>query len=167
MITAMEIRKQQFSKSLRGYSEEEVKAFMLQIAEEFEALYSENAKQRENIQILEYELDKYRKIESTMNNSLVLAQQTAEAVKLNAAKEAELILEQSKKRIGEILFIYQEVIKRLNIFNVELKSQLTGELELLEKNIKKTEDMSGVFYSKDLMHMVEGLDKIKLEKVDE
>lgn len=166
MITAMEIRKHQFSKSLRGYNEEEVKAFILQLADDFERLYSENAKQKENIQVLEYELDKYRKLESTMNNSLVLAQQTAEAVKMNAEKEAEIMLEQSKKRISEILYIYQEVLKRINVFNVELKSQLAGEMELLEKNIRKTEQMSEFLYSKDLMHLTEDLEKIKMDKLD-
>ncbi len=166
MITAMEIRNKQFSKTMRGYSEEEVKNFIVQLAQDYESLYSENARLREKIQNVEYELDRYRKMENTMNNSLVLAQQTAEAVKKNAEEEAALILEKAKSRINEILMIYQEVIKRLNLFNVELKGQLAGEMELLERNLKKSDEMTQFFYSNDLKEMMINLEKVNLEKAE-
>lgn len=166
MITAMEIRNQQFSKSMRGYSEEEVKTFIVHLAQDYESLYSENAKLREKIQNLEYELDRYKKIESAMNNSLVLAQQTAEAVKQNAEKEAAVMLQQSKTHINEMLMVYQDVIKRLNIFNVELKGQLTSEMELLDKNMKKTDEMAQFFYGKDLRKIMVNLEKINFDKAD-
>jgi len=89
MITAMEIRNQQFGKSLRGYNEEEVKNYLMQLAQDYENLYSQNATLKESIQRLEAELLKYHKIEDTMNNSLIFAQQTAEDIKSNARREAE------------------------------------------------------------------------------
>ncbi|QGT99689.1 Cell division initiation protein DivIVA [Candidatus Syntrophocurvum alkaliphilum] len=162
MITAMEIRNQQFSKAVRGYKEDEVKNFLYQLAQDYEALYSENVKLREEMQRVEYEIEKYRKIEETMNNSLVLAQQTAEEVKNNAQKEADLILENSKRKIAETLMIYQEIIKRLNLFNAELKSQVNGQLELLEKNEKKVEELSNFFYAKDIKDVLEKLEKATL-----
>ncbi|MDD2586446.1 MAG: DivIVA domain-containing protein [Syntrophomonadaceae bacterium] len=164
MITPMEIRNQQFNKSVRGYKEIEVKSFLSQMAMDYENLYSENAKLKENIQRLEYELDKYHKLEETMNNSLILAQQTAEEVKTNARKEAELFMQQAKKRITDILMIYQEIIKRMGVFSAELKGQLTGELEMLEKNQGKIDELSNFFYSSDLKQLVEQLEKITLEE---
>jgi cell division initiation protein len=163
MITAMEIRSQQFGKSLRGYKEQEVKAFLHKLAQDYENVYSENAQLKENIQRLKYELDKYRKMEETMNNSLILAQQTAEMLKSNARKEADMILEESKRRIGETMMLYQEVIKRVNMFNVEIKSQIAAEMELMEKNQKKVEEMSNFLYSRDFKDIMENLSKIKLE----
>ena len=41
MITAMEIRNQQFRKAVRGYSEDEVRNFLIRIAQDYENLYSE------------------------------------------------------------------------------------------------------------------------------
>lgn len=163
MITAMEIRNQKFNRSLRGLSEEEVKNFLYGLAQDYETLYSENAKLREKVQRLEYEMDKYHKLEDTMNNSLILAQQTAESLKNNAQREADLMLEDAKRKIAEILLVYQEVIKRLNLFNMELRAQINGELELLEKNQRKTEELSSFFYSKDIKEMMEQLDSIKME----
>lgn len=164
MITAMEIRNQQFNKGVRGYKEEEVKNFLYQLAQEYEVLYSENSRLREEIQRLEYELVRYRKIEETMNNSLILAQQTAEGLKENARREADLILDDAKKHINDMLMIYQEIIKRLNVFGAEIKSQLTGQLEFLEKNQRKVDELSEFFYSRDLKNMVEKLEQVSLKE---
>lgn len=137
MITAVEIRNQQFGKSLRGYDSNEVNNFLLQVAQDYEKLYSENATLRDNMQRLEYELQKYRKLEETMNNSLILAQQTAEDVKSNARREAAIIMEESKRRIAEVFSLYQDLIKRLGVFSADLKGQLLGQMEIVEKtNVK-------------------------------
>jgi cell division initiation protein len=160
----MEIRNQQFSKSLRGFKEEEVRTFLLKLAQDYETIYSENSQLKESIQRLKYELEKYRKMEETMNNSLILAQQTGETLKANALKEANMILEDSKRVIAEMLTAYQEVVKRLNLFNVELKSQLSGELEMIEKNQKKTEELSTFFHNQDIKDLLANLSKLKLEE---
>jgi cell division initiation protein len=164
MITAMEIRNQQFGKSLRGYDQDEVKNFLMQLAQDYENLYSENATLKDTIRRLEGELSKYRKIEETMNNSLIFAQQTAEEMKASARKESELILENAKKRIAEVLMVYQEVIKRLTVFSAELKAQLGGQMEMLEKNQKKIDELSEFFYSRDLKDMLEKLEHVEVKE---
>jgi cell division initiation protein len=97
MITAMEIRKQQFSRGFRGWKEDEVKQYLNQIAVDYENLYSENSRLREEIQRLEFELKRYRNMEETMNNSLILAQQTAQEYQKNARLEAFKILKALKR----------------------------------------------------------------------
>lgn len=160
MITAMEIRNQQFSRSVRGYSTVEVNNFLQQLAQDYEDLYSDNATLRETIQRLEYELQKYRRMEETMNNSLILAQQTAEEVKVNARREAAIILRESKAKIAEVLAVYQEVIKRVSVLTTEVKGQIHGQLELLEKSQKRVDELADFFYGKDLKEMLESLEEI-------
>ena len=167
MITAMEIRNQQFGKSLRGYNEEEVKNYLMQLAQDYENLYSQNATLKESIQRLEAELLKYHKIEDTMNNSLIFAQQTAEDIKSNARREAELIMVDAKKRIAELLMVYQEVIKRLNLFNTELKAQMSGQMEMLEKNQQRVEELTQFFYGKDIKDMLEKLEQVNIKDIQE
>jgi cell division initiation protein len=145
MITAMEIRNQQFRKAVRGYSEDEVRNFLVRIAQDYETLYSENAKIRERIQQLEHELTRYHRIEETMNNSLILAQQTAEDLKEAARKEAQLMLEESKRRISDVLMVYQEIIKRMNLFNTELRAQINVQLEMLDKKSAQNRGIVGLF----------------------
>lgn len=163
MITGMEIRNKQFAKSMRGFNEEEVKNFLQHLAQDFENLYSENSQLKESIQRCNFELDKYHKIEESMNNSLIFAQQSAENLKTNAQKEAELILSDAKRSIGEMLDVYQELMKNLNLFNLEFKSRLNIQLEILDKNIAKNEELSAFFNKQDIKELVSNLGKIKLE----
>lgn len=166
MITGIEIRNQQFSKSLIGFSQAEVRQFIEQVAHDYENLYSENSQLKENIQRQSFELDKYRKLESTMNNSLILAQQTAEELKLNARQEARRILDDSKRSISELLTAYQELMKQLNVFNLELKSQLQVELELLDNNLKKNQELGAFFNKPDVQALLERLNGLNLEEAE-
>ena len=92
-----------------------------------------------------------------MNSSLILAQQTAEMIKANAQKEAEMIQEESRRKIAEIFQAYQEVLQRLNLMTAEIKAQVNGELEMLEKSQRKTEELSEFFFSKDTKVILEKL----------
>jgi cell division initiation protein len=160
----MEIRNQQFAKSIRGYNEEEVRSFLLRLAQDYETIYSENSQLKESIQRLRYDLERYRKMEETMNNSLILAQQTGEIIKANAQKEANMILEDSKRVISEMLTAYQEVVKRLDLFNLELKAQMNAELEMISRNQLKTEELSTFFHNQDVKELIANLSKLKLEE---
>lgn len=164
MITGMEIRNQQFRKKVRGYDEDEVKNFLMRLALDYENLYSENAQLRENLQRVQFELDKYRKLEETMNSSLILAQQTAEEVKANARREANVYLEEAKQKIARVLFVYQDILKRLNVFSSELKGQLGSQLEMLDKNQRKMDELSDFFYGRDLKELLEGLEQVAVEE---
>lgn len=157
MITAMEIRKQQFSRGFRGLKEEEVKQFLNQLAVDYENLYSQNSLLREEIQRLEFELKKYRSMEETMNNSLILAQQTAQEYQKNARLEAQVILDSAKQQIADLLMVYQDIIKRMNVFNSEMKAQVSGQSEMLEKNQKKIDQLSQFFYAADMKELLEKL----------
>jgi cell division initiation protein len=99
-----------------------------------------------------------------MNNSLILAQQTAEDLKEAARKEAQLMLEESKRRISDVLMVYQEIIKRMNLFNTELRAQINVQLEMLDKNQHKIEELSDFFYGKDLKEMMERLESINISQ---
>ncbi|MDD3894061.1 MAG: DivIVA domain-containing protein [Syntrophomonadaceae bacterium] len=161
MITSMEINNHQFKKSMRGFDQEEVKDFIAVISGDYEALYVENAQLREAIQRLEYELVKFRKMEETMNSSLIIAQQTADNIRTNAQQDAEKLIDDAKRKITEIFLLYQDIIKRLNMFNLELKGQVAGQLEMLEKNQKKVEETTDFFFGKDIKEVLENLEKVE------
>lgn len=166
MITGIEIRNQQFAKSIRGYNEEEVKSFLQLVAQNYEDLYSENSQFKESLQRCKFELDKYHKIEETMNQSLILAQQTAENLKINSQKESERMLEDSKRSVAEMMSAYQDILKHLRLFNLEIKSQLNTELALVEQNMQKNENMAGFFNQPDVKDLLANLSKLKLEEQD-
>jgi len=69
----------------------------------------------------------------------------------------------AKKRIAELLMVYQEVIKRLNLFNTELKAQMSGQMEMLEKNQQRVEELTQFFYGKDIKDMLEKLEQVNIK----
>lgn len=162
MITAMEIRKQQFSRGFRGLKEEEVKNYLNQVAVDYENLYSDNSRLREEIQRLEFEIKKYRSMEQTMNNSLIMAQQTAQEYQKNAKLEAQNLLEASKRQIADLLMIYQEIIKRMNVYNTELKAQVSTQADLLDRNQNKIDELANFFYAADVKELLQNLEKISV-----
>lgn len=161
MMTGMEIRNQQFGKSIRGYNEDEVRNFLQQVAQDYENLYSENSLLKESVQRGKFELEKYRNIEETMNSSLILAQHTAETLKVNAQKEAEMMLADSKHSVVEMMTGYQEILKHLQMFSIEIKSQLNTELELVERNMQKNEELARFFKAPDVKALLANLNQLK------
>ena len=98
MLTPMDIHNKEFKKGFRGYAEEDVDAFMESLAADYEKVYREYCELKERCESLQDKLSQYEKMEATMNSTLMLAQQTAENVKVAARKEAELILQEAENK---------------------------------------------------------------------
>lgn len=92
MITPMDIHNKTFSKSLRGYSEEEVNDFLRQIVTDYEQIYREHREMEEQMDQMKTKLANYEKISETMTNTLQLAKDTAENVKKNAKRNADILI---------------------------------------------------------------------------
>ena len=159
MISPIEIRRQEFSRRLRGYSKEEVDSFLVSIAEEIERLYRENAELKEAVKRAEMDMAKYKKLEETLNQTLLLAQQTAEEIKMNANKEARMLLEGVRQRIKETFAVYEEMLKRLNIYRTEMRSYINAQVELMERHDQRLEELTSFFYSQDTKELLETISR--------
>ncbi|WDU84100.1 DivIVA domain-containing protein [Caloramator sp. Dgby_cultured_2] len=86
-ITPNDIANKEFKKVFRGYDADEVDEFLDQIVEEYEKIYKENLNLKEKISTLNEKIEHYANIESTLQNTLVLAQSAAEQAKENSKKK--------------------------------------------------------------------------------
>ncbi|MGY0375197.1 DivIVA domain-containing protein [Clostridium sp. JNZ J1-5] len=112
VITSMDINNKEFKKSLRGYDCDEVDEFLDKIGEDYEVLYRENSSLKEKLELLEDKLKHYSKIESTIQNTLVLAQNAAEQARESAKNESELIIRQANESAKQIIDkAHNDVIK--------------------------------------------------------
>lgn len=101
-ISAIDIKKQEFKKTMRGYDVSEVEAYLDTIANEFENLSKESELLKEQIAKLEEEkktlggeVEVYRENEKTFQKAIVKSQDMAEEVLENAKKRAELIVKEA------------------------------------------------------------------------
>jgi len=102
-LTALDIKKQEFSKSLRGFDKLEVSAFLEIVAEEFEQLLGINSGLQEKIKGLEESLENYKKMEESWQNTLVTVQKSLDEAKQEAQKETQLILREAQVQKEQIL----------------------------------------------------------------
>lgn len=99
-ITPLEIRKQPFRRTFRGFDPDAVNSFLEMMANEFETLLRQSGEAATRIKQLEEKCEGYAKIERTLNETLLTAQKITDEARVNAQKEAELIIKDATIRAG-------------------------------------------------------------------
>lgn len=95
-LTPLEIQKQIFTKSFKGYNIDEVRAYLHLLAEEIERLLKDvDRLSRENTMLRE-DLDDHSNRERILKDTLLSAQKVSEDLRTNAHKEAELIVKDAE-----------------------------------------------------------------------
>lgn len=102
-LTPLDIRHKDFKRGMRGYVDTEVDTFLDEIADEFERLFKENIELSERCEGLQEKIDHYRSLEDTLQKTLVSAQRSAEELKMNAQKEAQLILHEAELKARQMV----------------------------------------------------------------
>lgn len=113
-ITSMDITNKEFKKGMRGYNADEVDEFLDKIAEDYEALYKENSSLKEKITTVNEKVEHYAKMETTIQNTLLLAQNAAEQSRAAAQKEADIIIKNANDSAQRILDKAQNDVMKIN-----------------------------------------------------
>lgn len=155
-LTPMDINNKEFKRALRGYCADEVDEFLDQIVENYEELYKENANMKEKITNLNEKVEHYSKIEATIQNTLLLAQNAAEQAKNSAKKEAEMMVKNANeiaqkvmdKAHNDVISIndeYERVKQEFIKFRAKYRNFMNTQLETfddLEKDFIKNYNVS-------------------------
>lgn len=142
-LTPLDIHNKEFSKGFRGYDEDEVNEFLDQVIKDYEALIRQNKDLEEKVAQINEKLGHFSNIEESLSKSLVVAQETAEEVKSNAKKEAQLIVKESEKNADRIInealiksrsiaLEIEELKKRASIYRTRFRTLLQAQLEMLD-----------------------------------
>ena len=99
-LTPLDIRKQPFRKTFRGFDPDAVNSFLEMVAGEFEDLNRQNSDFATRVKLLEEKCEGYSKIERTLNETLLTAQKITDEARVNAQKEGELIIRDATVRAG-------------------------------------------------------------------
>ncbi len=102
-LTALDIHHKEFGRALRGYNEEQVDAFLDQVADEFERLFKENIDLNERLDAADDRVRSYQQIESSLNATLLQAQRSSEETVKKAAVDADSILRDAEHKAKEII----------------------------------------------------------------
>ena len=156
MITPLDIENKRFSKQMmNGYNVEEVDDFLDEIMADYESNYKELAVLRPKVDELSSALEHYKNIESTLQNTLVMAQSTSEEVKNVARQQAEQIVGDAHREAEDIIRNakenalravdeleqqirmkeqqYNDMRKQFDIYKAKMESLLISQSELIKE----------------------------------
>ncbi|MCA0446519.1 MAG: DivIVA domain-containing protein [Bacteroidetes bacterium] len=155
-LSALDIKKQDFKKTMRGYDLTEVRAFLDIVSSQWESLVSENRDQSTRLTELETQLKDYRQVEKVLHQTMLNAEETSRQTIENArqqsqnmVKEAELkgssIIEAARRDVAEL----RQQIQILNSQRSDIINRLKGMVDLLDKNVKEFENQHARPHSLD------------------
>ena len=109
MFTPLDIENKKFQKQMmNGYNVDEVDDFLDELTIEYEKLYKENAELRNQVESSKKDLEQYKSIVKTLQNTLLMAQKSADDIKKVAEQEAEQIVKNAQDKVQ---FSVEEITK--------------------------------------------------------
>ncbi len=151
MLTPLDIENKKFSKQMmNGYSVEEVDEFLDDLTVDYEKAYKQSSELKTRVDELEKSLLHYKTIEDTLQNTLMMAQSTAEEVKEVARQQAEQIIKEAEGNarksvddLGQEILIkkkeLEDIKQQFEVYKAKMESLLISQLELI-KDINKEEN---------------------------
>lgn len=141
-LTPLEIQKQTFSRGLKGYNPDDVRAYLHLVAEEIERLLRENDRLSRDASMLREDIEDHTNRERILKDTLLSAQKVAEDLTANARKEAELIVKdaellaerlvsQAQQRVADL----ERSIGDLRMERRAARNKLTTTIDLIQQLI--------------------------------
>lgn len=142
-LTPMDVKRQEFKKVFRGYDPVEVETFLGMAASDLEDLLKSNKELKEKVLEIETQLQDYKAIEKTLQQTLAYAQETSARSLENSRKEAQLMISEAEVKASQILekaranliFMKEEIAilkaKKTAIVS-RLRTLLNSELQLIQ-----------------------------------
>ena len=148
-ITPIDIRKQEFRKSMRGYDRDEVDTFLSMIADEMEELIGSSQEARGEVSSLNERLTEYRQMEETMRETLITVQKAADEKREIAGREAEMVLKEAEMRAGNWI------------------EEAHRSIRDIKKELAKLRGMRDSYVTRQRMLVQAQMDMLKLAEVEE
>ncbi|MBU0519740.1 DivIVA domain-containing protein [bacterium] len=142
-LTPLEIRKQEFSKGMRGYNVEEVRAYLETVADLVDSLQKETRSLSEKIVQMENRLSDFQMMEKTLKETLVKAEESSRRARDDSQRESELIIREAEVKAHRVVseahieadHLKSEILMlqaRKDAFIKKVKYLLQSQTELIE-----------------------------------
>ena len=158
----MDIHNKDFKRSFRGYNEDEIDDFLDKVVNDYEKLFRENDRLKEELARAKKDNEQYQQLEQNLKDTLLVAQKTAEEVTSNARKNAEetrentakecqnkiqeaemnaaKIIEDAKAKAQVIVAEYDRLVREKNNFLRKVKITMESELAIINETLSELPD---------------------------
>ena len=145
-LTPLDIQKQMFTRNMRGFAIDEVRAYLHVVAEELERLLKDRERLFTENKLLREELQEYNERESILKDTLLSAQRVSEDLRETARRESEMIVKDAEVRAERILDLamqrvgeLERVIQDLKIQRKDARNQLQATLRTFTQLLEMDE----------------------------
>ncbi|MGE5801397.1 MAG: DivIVA domain-containing protein [Gemmatimonadota bacterium] len=146
-LTPLDIRKQEFRKTLRGYDTLGVEDFQVRVADALERAIRERQVLEERIAALTEQLRVFREREKAMNEALVAAQQLRQETRDSAEREGQVIVREAqseaKRLLDEAKAAQSTVEARMAETERQFQQYVGGFRALLERQLAELRALDG------------------------
>ncbi|MCK5456768.1 MAG: DivIVA domain-containing protein [Melioribacteraceae bacterium] len=157
-FTPFSIKAQEFAKSMRGYDTDEVRVFLESLANEFDTLQKENEKLLTEIETNAEEITEYKKLEKSLQSTLLNAQESTSKSVESAKKQNQLIIKEAEIKANQIIekakleadLIRSSVLRlkeERNLFIAKLKSMVETQSSILDMGVDSIDSKNPVIES--------------------
>jgi cell division initiation protein len=143
-LSPVNIKRQEFTKAVRGFSPKEVSDFLEKVADEVESAIKESETLRRTIDSLNMEVERYKNIEDSLQKALIATHESAGSAMQKAQNEADWLVKNAEKEAEKIIGGSQEQALLLQKHIAELEEKKAYLIAKLSAMIQTQEDILGL-----------------------
>ncbi|MBV6511137.1 MAG: DivIVA domain-containing protein [Ignavibacteriales bacterium] len=121
--TPSNIRQQEFNKTLRGYDPEEVKGYLNGLAEELDEILTENERLKGQLNDALQKLAEYRKMEKSLQETVVRVQENSQRALESTRKQASLIMKEAEIKANQMVERARETANEIRNSIIHLREE--------------------------------------------
>ncbi len=170
-LTPLDIQNKTFPTKMRGYNQDEVDDFLDLVVRDYEELTQRNRELEKAVKHSEEKLEYFNELKDALNQSIIVAQDTADKVKTSASKESEVIVTSAQNKADELVANAEKRAHQLTT-DAEEKARkiLTDATEKARQLTTETEDLkkkTRVFHQRISLMLESQLEQVKSPEWDE
>lgn len=170
-LTPLDIQNKTFPTKMRGYNQDEVDDFLDLVVRDYEEVTQRNRELEKAVKHSEEKLEYFNELKDALNQSIIVAQDTADKVKTSASKESEVIVTSAQNKADELVATAEKRAHQLTT-DAEEKARkiLTDATEKAKQLATETEDLkkkTRVFHKRISLMLESQLEQVKSPEWDE
>ncbi|HBC4429585.1 TPA: DivIVA domain-containing protein [Enterococcus faecium] len=170
-LTPLDIQNKTFPTKMREYNQDEVDDFLDLVVRDYEELTQRNRELEKAVKHSEEKLEYFNELKDALNQSIIVAQDTADKVKTSASKESEVIVTSAQNKADELVANAEKRAHQLTT-DAEEKARkiLTDATEKARQLATETEDLkkkTRVFHQRISLMLESQLEQVKSPEWDE
>ena len=170
-LTPLDIQNKTFPTKMRGYNQDEVDDFLDLVVRDYEEITQRNRELEKAVKHSEEKLEYFNELKDALNQSIIVAQDTADKVKTSASKESEVIVTSAQNKADELVATAEKRAHQLTTDAEEKARQiLTDATEKAKQLAVETEDLkkkTRVFHQRISLMLESQLEQVKSPEWDE